>query len=690
MEAIRPERIHVSHLLLIALAAAAVVTVAYLASGGDSGQNANILDRLEYRTVDWRFQVRGKLTPDPRLVILEVNDTDLQRVGKWPWPREKWARVTDLLLQAGARPIIFDIFFPERETPSGDIGVRFGRLSAPSGAEGSPVHGGAGDSPGGTGLSPVRGGGEASSLGLTPGDQALVAATARAGMVYHAAFASSAGYSPQSTPLPASLSIRATIVPGKGFDTWAALGELHSLLPGYPELTAVAAGVGFADVLDAGDGIFRYVLPVARVGDRVCPSLALRIAMQMLAPGEPVTVELGRGLYVGDSLHLPLDRAGRMAINFSGPHGTYPRLGVADLLEGRVAAAALRDKIVLLAATAPGLHDLRPSPYGAIFDGVEAQANVLDNMLTGHYLLELAPERVVFLLLVIALLAGTAFWAMRALYASLAVAALFLGYEAAALWAFGARELVLPMLPPALCLLLALVGLLLYSVRYHERATRTAHRTLGKYVAAEVVRRLADEEEATAQGVRRTATILFSDLRNFTGSTARLEPEEVVSLLNRYFTLMYETIAEYDGILDKYMGDGLMAYFISAEGDNEHAVLAVQAALEMQRRIEVNRTEWAFYGMPDLRAGIGIATGEEILGDIGSPDRMQYTLIGPEVNLAARLVELTKTAGADIIMDQRTCDLSKDYTRARCLGPVDIHGLTEPQVVYEALPDDDA
>ena len=108
----------------------------------------------------------------------------------------------------------------------------------------------------------------------------------------------------------------------------------------------------------------------------------------------------------------------------------------------------------------------------------------------------------------------------------------------------------------------------------------------------------------------------------------------------------------------------------------------------MQRRIEINRAEWAYYGMADLRAGIGLATGEEILGDIGSPDRMQYTLIGPEVNLAARLVELTKTAGADIIMDQRTYQLASDYIQARCLGPVEIHGLEEPQVVYAALPVD--
>jgi adenylate cyclase len=638
MEAIRPERTRLSHLMLLALAAAVLVSAWYLLpGGGEQSGGANLLDRLEGRTVDWRFVMRGSLAPDPRLVILEVNDDALQRIGQWPWPRQTWARVIDLLAQAGAQPIIFDIFFPEREARPG-------------------------------------------------GDQSFVAATRRAGMVYHAAFASSA--SQKLTPGAVDpLSIPVTLVEGKGFDAFAELGSFPGVLAGLPELTAAAAGVGYADVLDAGDGIYRYVYPVARVGERVYPSLALRVAMQRLAPEQPVTVDKGRAVRVGPSLVVPLDRAGRLAINFAGPSGTYPRQNVADLLDGKIPAGALRDKIVLIAATAPGLHDLRPSPYGATFDGVETQANVLDNMLTGRYLRELQPERVVLLLVVMALLIAVAFWAMRAPYAALAGAGMLLAYEAGALGAFTARGLIVPVLAPALSLGLALLALLVYAVRTQERTTRTAYRTFGKYLPSEVVQRLAAAEEETGQGVRRTVSVLFSDLRNFTGSTARLQPEEVVSLLNRYFTLMYETLTEFGGVLDKYIGDGLMAYFLSPEGDNEHAVLAVQAALEMQRRIGVNREEWAYYGMPELRAGIGIATGEEILGDIGSPDRMQYTLIGPEVNLAARLVELTKTAGADIIMDARTYGLARDYINARCLGPVAIHGLEEKQVVYEALPE---
>ncbi len=657
MEAIRPERTRLSHLLLIGLAAAVLVAAAYLAPAEGPGHGANFLDRLEYRTVDGRFWIRGPLLPDPRLLILEVDDNALQRVGKWPWPRQTWARVIDLLLAAGARQIVFDIFFPEREAPSGER------------------------------VSPVLPDARVPFDSLSLGDQALVRATATRGacVVYHAAFAAAGkGYAPSSS-FPEPLAVSAAIAPGRGFDSWADLIPFDGLLAGFPELTAASSGVGFADVLDAGDGIYRYVPPLATVGEKVCPSLALRVAWDVLAPGQKITVRLGRVIQVGPALRLPIDRAGRLVINFAGPSGTYPRHSLADLLEGTLQPGRLEGKIILLAATAPGLHDLRPSPYGAIFDGVETQANILDNMLTGRYLRELPPEKTVLLIAFTALLAALAFWAMRPLYAALAAAALLLGYEASAVWAFGAQGLILPMFLPGLSLTLALIGLLLYGVRHQERATRSAYRALGRYVAAELVDRLAQEPVEAGQGVRRTATILFSDLRNFTGSTARLSPEDVVSLLNRYFTLMYETITQYGGTLDKYIGDGLMAYFLARDDGANHAVLAVQAALEMQRRIAANRDEWAFHGMPDLRAGMGLATGEEILGDIGSPDRMQYTLVGPEVNLAARLVELTKALNADIIMDERTYQLARDYIAARCLGPVQLQGLEQPQIVYEAL-----
>lgn len=619
-------------LLLIALGSSVLVLAAYLAPG------VNLGDRLEYRTVDWRFRLRERLEPDPRILIVEVNDESLEQVGKWPWPRSRWAELTNLLSQAGAQAIVFDIFFPERSDPQEDA--------------------------------------------------AFVEATRQAGKVYQPAFASTLGITADQASAQSpgeQLALQVEVVPGHGFDAGAHLAELPGLLNPYSELTQAAAGVGFADIADAGDGVFRYVFPLVQVGEAIHPSLALRVSLDLLAAqSEPLTVQLGEAVEAGGKLRIPLDRAGRMLINFVGPRGTYPRRSAGAVLAGEVDPEDLRDKVILVAATAPGLHDLRASPFGAAFEGVETQANLLDNLLTGRYLVEVEPEKTVVLAVLLSLLVAAAFMTGSTGGAVCISGALLVLYNYLCVWGFESRGIVAAILAPSVNLVLTLVALLVYCALAQERTTQRVYRTLSKYVSSDAIGQLGEKEEG-ALGVRRAVTVLFSDLRDFTPGSGRLQPEEVVNLLNRYFSLMYETLSEFGGTLDKYLGDGLMAYFLSLPDEDEHAVLAVHTAVEMQRRIQANQDEWSFYGMPGLRAGIGIATGEEVLGNVGSPDRMQYTVIGPAVNLAARLAELTKTEDADIIMDQRTYELAQDYIDARCLGPRALRGFEQAQVVYEAL-----
>ncbi|HEY3397483.1 MAG TPA: adenylate/guanylate cyclase domain-containing protein [Armatimonadota bacterium] len=614
------------HLLIIALAAATLVGVVYVAPG----QNA--LDRLEYRTVDWRFAQRPAPAPDPRIVIAGVGDASLQRLGRWPWPRSRWADLIRRLRAGGAQVIIFDILFPDRD-PSG-------------------------------------------------GDAEFAQAVREAGNVYLATAAGDAPAGPDAaagkqTPTP-SFDLRAGSGPGH-------LGSWKAMLEPIPELAQAAAGVGCANVIPAGDGVYRYAYPVAEVGETPYPSLALRTVLGRESSGEVAAIVPGAGVYRRGELLAPLDPNGRLVINYRGPAKTYHLVEVADLLAGPAIPETVRGKIVLVAATAQGLHDLRPSPFGAVFDGVETQANLLDSMLHRQFLYETPPQLGLVLIAGAALLTGLAFVLLPTFGAVLLTVALLAGYDYACLAAFGQRGIIMPLLAPSLSLALTLVGVLVYALVTQERVTGAAYRTLGKYVPTEVVERLARQEGGEGQGVRLPVTVLFSDLRDFTGSSAHLPPEDVVALLNRYFTLMYETLTEYGGTLDKYIGDGLMAYFLSPEGDDQHAVLAVHCAVEMQRRIKTNRSEWAYAGMPDLKAGIGIATGQEILGDIGSPERMQYTVIGSQVNLASRLTELTKTTKADIMIDAQTYELAKDYIRAQCLGLFDVQGFDEPQLVYEAL-----
>jgi len=185
------------------------------------------------------------------------------------------------------------------------------------------------------------------------------------------------------------------------------------------------------------------------------------------------------------------------------------------------------------------------------------------------------------------------------------------------------------------------------------------------------------------RGQRRQVTVLFADIRNFTAKSEALSPEQTVELLNRFFYLVHETIWEMEGTLDKYMGDGLMAFWNAPLDQPDHALLAVQAAVHMQRRIQYNQAEWEFLGMPKLAAGIGIATGEAVVGYVGSGERMQYTAIGAHVNLAARLEALTKDVGSPILVSESTWERVGHLVEGRSLGPIEVRGFSEPVQVYE-------
>ncbi len=207
--------------------------------------------------------------------------------------------------------------------------------------------------------------------------------------------------------------------------------------------------------------------------------------------------------------------------------------------------------------------------------------------------------------------------------------------------------------------------------------------TLGKFVPESIVDRVVDADPASLlTGQRRVVTVVFADLRGFTGASENMPPEDAVELLNRFFLFVQEVIFEFEGTLDKYMGDGLMAFFNAPVEQHDHALRAVQTAVHMQRRIKANAAEWDFLGMPNLAAGVGISTGEAVVGYVGTGERMQYTAIGSNVNLASRLEGLNKDLDTDILISQSTLELVADQIVSEAVGPVDVRGFMEPVQIY--------
>lgn len=626
--------------LLAVIAVGSLVMVWELSPPGD------ILERFELRTIDARFLIRGPRPHGTDILIVCVDDQSLDRVGPWPWPRERHARLVRALQESGARVIAFDILFAE-DDPAGPQSDR--ALAQACRDHGRTVHAAALISPGAE--TPAR---------AQPSDSLARLA------------------------LPES-----AIRQGAGLNALSHLYSATGAVGPLPEIAGAARDVGFVDVVASPDGLYRESPPVVLSAGKLYPSLWLSVAARALGVGAgDIQVRKGSHVQLGDQRRVPISREGTMLINFAGPGLPFPHVSAADLLSGKAPQDPdlFRDKIVFIAVTALGLHDVRPTPFEPVAKGIEVQANAVDTVLTGRFVRRQQPEATLLWVLAWTLVIGFSAARTRArVYVPIAAACL-ITHSALAVWVFNRFGLIAPLFTPALAMALALLAATSVKAITQERTESVLMRTLGQFVPPEIAARLTqDDAEAAFVGETRPVTILFADLRGFTTASRRLGAERTVVLLNRYFELMHEVIFEFAGTLDKFVGDEIMAFFNAPVEQVDHAHMAVACALAMQRQIDLRRDEWDYLGMPDLAAGIGIDTGESIVGCVGSGSRMQYTVIGEHVNLASRLQSLCKDLGVSIIISEPTHALVRDLVDCRDLGFQEIRGIDEPQRVYEVL-----
>ena len=383
-------------------------------------------------------------------------------------------------------------------------------------------------------------------------------------------------------------------------------------------------------------------------------------------------------------------RSGQARVAFYGGPGTFPTYSFIDVREGRVSPQFFKGKTVLIGATAPDLHDAALTPFGGgkLMNGVEIQANFAAALREGdaRLLTELSPALSAILYVLLALLVAASLGVLRLRYGVLVAAGSVFVYLLAALSLSGRGRLLLPVWYPFLAMIGAAV--IEVCVRYvGERGERRRIRdAFGRYLAPQVIRRIETGEVPLALGgARREATILFSDIRGFTTLSERLTPEQLVSLLNEYLTAMTTVVLDHEGVVDKYIGDAIMAFWNAPVPQADHAVRAARTALGMRDRLETLRSEWAERNLPDIRVGIGLNGGEVVIGNMGSEQRFDYTAIGDEVNLASRLESLTKYYGVTILISEFVRrQLGEDFF-CRRLDLVTVKGKEKPVAVYELM-----
>lgn len=643
------------------------------------------LERLEAMVYDMRLRAFMPRTLDERIAIVDLDEKSLAEVGQWPWSRHHLARLMDTLFeQQQIAALGMDVVFAEADASSGLAQLQ--ALAA----------GALRDQPG-----------FAQQLAtLAPQldyDQRFAQALQNRPVVLgyyfkHDATARHSGSLPAPVLQQQALGERRFAV-----TQWSGYGS--NITP----LAQAAPLAGFFNPVVDNDGVVRALPLLAQYGHGYYESLALGmfrllLGLPAVAPGYPArsgvdypyleSVQLQQD---DNALAIPVDHRVATLVPYRGPGGpqggSFRYWSASDVLQGRLPAGALQDKVVLLGTTAPGLMDMRATPVGEVYPGVETHANILSALLDGR--LPVRPdyaqgyEMVALALLGLLLAVGLPLlsaWGGLAL--SSATGAALVGIN---LWLYQQHLLVLPLATLVLAVVLATALNMAYGYFVESRSKRELAHLFGTYVPPELVDEMVkDPDRYTMRATERELTVLFSDMRGFTHLSEAMTPVQTQQLLNDVFNRLTQEIRQWRGTIDKYMGDCVMAFWGAPVPTPDHARLAVEAALAMGRAIATLNEEHRQQGLPAIGMGVGLNTGTMCVGDMGSDLRRSYTVIGDAVNLGSRLEGVSKFYGVTVVASGTTRAQAGEGFIWQELDKVKVKGKNEAVQIYtvRGTPDD--
>ena len=603
-----------------------------------------LLDRTEYALLDWRFRVRGATPPVSKVVIVAVDAKSIDEIGRWPWSRGVVAQLIDELGNAGAVAIGLDFIFSEPETSADFEAIRLARETLVARSAEEPELAA-----------------QIATLDRTldgaDTDQRLADAIRNSRKtVLGYFFRTGRGEDDSPEALARALStIRRSKFSVARAPARAPVLTCTGLEANIPLIQGAARRAGFFSAVNDPDGVLRRAALVARCSDEFYMSLALGVyeiatgkRSQLHGDAESLTeIRVGNRVF-------PTDEGGKILINYRGPPGTFPHVSATDIVHGRVATDLIDGAIALIGPTEVGLRDSHLTPFGKSAPGVEVHANIVDNLLEGEVLrrhdwMIFAELGLIFAiggLLILALpRLGSA--ALAALFAAAIGGTLLAGN----VLAFTRYGLWINLAYPLASLVVVYVALEIARSVTVEASSRRIRRMFATYVPPEVVDELTENQGSfKLVGERRDLSILFSDVRDFTTLSERLGAESVARLMNVYLTAMTDIIFDSRGTLDKYIGDAIVAFWGAPLPVDDHPRRTCESAIAMQLEIARLRAEQRdLPGVENLRVGIGIHSGEVVVGNLGSERRFDYTVTGDGVNLCSRLEGLTKFYGVSIL-----------------------------------------
>ena len=460
-------------------------------------------------------------------------------------------------------------------------------------------------------------------------------------------------------------------------------------------------GNEFFDLLNAGfslghvnfrgdvDGVVRKIHLYSNFLDQSYPAFAFKI-FTALSGVTKVEFEGGNKIKLLSEGQLvreiPIDQNGNMLIHWFGNFQTFRYISFYDVLKQRVPKEYFQNKIVLVGTSLPGLFDLRSAPFNPDFPGVEIHANILYTLLTGEFVSKTSSMQSFLFYMILGIVIGIIIIFLSPMWGFIVI--LFFGMLEVFVsymiqWDY---NFWLPIVNPILTLLATFTVVYIYKFNTEERGKRFIKETFSHFVTHSVVEELlANPDKIKLGGERKNCTVLFSDIAGFTTIAEQLTPEALVKLLNDYLTQMTNIIFKYDGMLDKYEGDAIMAVFGAPISHGNHAYKGCAAALLMQEQLIKLRELWAKQNKPPLHARCGLNSGDMVVGNMGSENRFDYTVMGDAVNLGSRLEGANKEYGTAIMIGENTYQATKEDIIVRQLDLLRVKGKTEPIKVYELL-----
>ncbi|KLE08951.1 CHASE2 domain-containing protein [Aliarcobacter butzleri] len=613
----------------------------------------NLPDSLDNRLRDYLFTIRGELPHNQNVVIVDIDETSIKSLGQWPWSRDKLAKILENLTLANVGIVGLDIVFAEedrtsphkilqdlkiykKDVPNYDL--EFANV-----VENSPV-----------------------ILG------------------YQFDLVKKDNTNAKVPQIPA-IFIEKDKPQDKSY-----LIEAYNTILNIPQIQDKAYSSGFFNNIPDDTGIIRSVPLIISYDDTIYPSLALEV-IRVINDTQKVVVqydENGISNIVLDDISIPTDRYGRMLINFRGPERSFKYISAIDIYNNSFDKSEIDGKIVLIGTSAAGLFDLRATPFDSIFPGVEVHANIIDNILMQDFIykaswLDGANILIIFVLsiIVVMLTTYTTFWANPIIFISFSISYLFLVYNL--LFDYG---IVLNILFPIATVLIASIMTTLfdyfYNIKKEEAIKAKFASKVSKNVMDDILKNI-DKNEFSAKS--KEVTIFFSDIRGFTNISEKLDAKELISFLNRYMQPMSEIIIKYQGTIDKFIGDAIMAYWNAPIDIKNHCDLALKASLEQLEVLEKLNVELQKENLPKIDIGIGLNTGTVIVGEMGSSLRSDYTVIGDTINLGSRVESLCKYYDSKLNISNFTKDKLQEKYIFRFLDLVKVKGKNEPVEIWQVL-----